>query len=178
MTDKSTIRRMIRKVKTDLTPYYIASASHAIIKRLEQHPRFQSADRICIYHALPDEVQTQALINTWCCDKTIYLPVIRQDKIYLSLYQPHDALVAGKYGIGEPAADHLLTAYDTLDLIILPGMAFDSQGTRLGRGRGYFDTLLSHPQFAGVYKIGICFDFQKFTKLPHEPHDVRVDEVI
>ena len=74
--------------------------------------------------------------------------------------------------------DHLLTAYDSLDLIILPGMAFDNQGTRLGRGRGYFDTLLSHPQFAGVYKIGICFDFQKFTTLPHEPHDVRVDEVI
>ena len=63
-----------------------------------------------------------------------------------------------------------------IDLIIVPGMAFDNSGHRLGRGKGFYDRFLAqHPD---VYTIGLCFDFQYFDKIPSESFDKKVDEVI
>ena len=65
---------------------------------------------------------------------------------------------------------------DAIDLIIVPGVGFDRQGNRLGRGKGYYDRLL--PRIPSAYKIGICFPFQLVEEIPAEPFDIRMDEIV
>ena len=75
----------------------------------------------------------------------------------------------------EPSGE-LFTHYDSIDVAIIPGMAFDAGGNRLGRGKGYYDRLLA--RIPDVYKIGICFDFQKVESVPADINDIKMDEVI
>jgi 5-formyltetrahydrofolate cyclo-ligase len=65
--------------------------------------------------------------------------------------------------------------YDEITLALIPGMAFDAEGHRLGRGKGYYDRLL--PRLSRAYKMGVCFPFQMVDAVPSEPHDQKVDEV-
>lgn len=75
----------------------------------------------------------------------------------------------------EPTGE-LFTDYDLIDVAIVPGMAFDREGHRLGRGKGYYDRFLA--QLPHIYKIGICFPFQLVDKVPADVHDILMDEVI
>jgi 5-formyltetrahydrofolate cyclo-ligase len=83
-------------------------------------------------------------------------------------------LVPGRFGIREPAPGASL---EVLDLIVVPGLAFTSDGIRLGRGAGFYDRFLSTVPKVTV-KIGVCFDFQRISGIPEEPHDVKMDAVI
>jgi 5-formyltetrahydrofolate cyclo-ligase len=145
-----------------------------ILGTLENHPVFRSSDTILLYHSMKDEVDTHAFIEKWSRRKQILLPVVRGDALELrSCHDPND-LILGAYGIKEPvgAAFH---DYARIDLAIVPGVAFDASGSRLGRGKGYYDKLLSE---LTAYKIGVCFPFQLLDELPVEAFDIRMDEVI
>jgi 5-formyltetrahydrofolate cyclo-ligase len=84
-------------------------------------------------------------------------------------------LAEGAFHIMEPAGEPFCD-YERIDVVLVPGMAFDAAGRRLGRGRGYYDRFLAaHPH---VYKIGVCFPFQRVAEVPAEPHDVVMDEVV
>ena len=74
----------------------------------------------------------------------------------------------------EPTGE-LCDGAEHMDVAVIPGMAFDREGHRLGRGKGYYDRFLNRVQ---TYKIGVCFDFQMMDQLPHDPHDVMMDEII
>ena len=93
----------------------------------------------------------------------------------LRQYEGPESLVEGAFGIMEPIGK-LFTDYEKVELAIVPGMAFDRAGHRLGRGKGYYDRLL--PQLTNAFKIGICFDFQFRSYIPHEEHDEVMNEVI
>ena len=93
----------------------------------------------------------------------------------LRLFTGEADLRPGAFGIMEPVGQ-LVTDYDHIDLAVVPGMAFDACGHRLGRGKGYYDRLL--PRLSHCYKIGICFDFQKVPSVPTEPTDIAMDEVL
>jgi 5-formyltetrahydrofolate cyclo-ligase len=80
----------------------------------------------------------------------------------------------GAYGILEPTGP-LFTDYDSIDLAVVPGVAFTRDGVRLGRGKGYYDRLL--PRIKSP-KVGICFPFQILESIPTEPFDVKMDEVV
>lgn len=79
------------------------------------------------------------------------------------------------YGIEEPVGE-AFTDYTSIDLIIVPGVAFDCKGNRLGRGKGFYDRLL--PQISSAYKVGICFPYQLVKEVPAEVFDIRMDEII
>ena len=79
------------------------------------------------------------------------------------------------FGILEPVGE-LYTDYDSIDMIVVPGVAFDRQGNRLGRGRGYYDKILKETRAAK--KVGICFDFQFVEEVPVDELDVRMDLVV
>ena len=81
----------------------------------------------------------------------------------------------GAYNIMEPVGE-VFTDYAQIDLAVIPGVAFDRQLNRMGRGKGFYDRLL--PQLGDAYKIGICFDFQLVESIECEEHDIRMDEVI
>lgn len=149
--------------------------SAKILAALEAHPAFRAANTILLYHSLNDEVDTHDFIEKWSNQKHILLPVIIGEELELRTYTgPHDLLI-GAYGIEEPVGTPF-TDYAAIDLAVIPGVAFDSRGNRLGRGKGYYDRLLPH--MPTTYKIGICFPFQLVKEVPAEAFDIRMDEII
>ncbi len=174
---KAALRRFISGKKRDYTPEMLCRASAGLIARLEARTDFQAARTVLLYHALPDEVDTHELLSRWLCRKRLLLPVVDGDDLRLVQYTGPDCLVAGAYGIAEPRGKSF-EAYDSIDLAVVPGLAFDAGGNRLGRGRGYYDRLLPRLRQSGCRLLGLCFDFQRVEHVPVEAHDVPVDDIV
>ena len=115
--------------------------SAEILAALEAHPAFRAATTVLLYHSLKDEVDTHEFIRKWSREKRILLPVVVGDDLELRLYTGPEDLKPGAYGIEEPTGE-LFTDYADIDFIVVPGVAFDRNGNRLGRGKGYYDRLL------------------------------------
>ena len=171
--DKKALRQQIRSLKKQHSQEELRSQSEKILQHLAEHSRFLQADKVMLYASLPDEVQTLNFIENWRHQKTIILPTVVGDDIIPVELAENVAFAEGDFHIPEPQS-HPYTG--DFDLIVVPGMAFDANGHRLGRGRGYYDRFLaSHPQ---VYTIGLCFDFQLLPNVPSEPHDRIINEII
>ncbi|MDR3269249.1 MAG: 5-formyltetrahydrofolate cyclo-ligase [Tannerella sp.] len=172
--EKQSMRREVALLKKGYSPEALRRFSVRIQQRVEQLPLFQQARRIAFYHALPDEVHTADFIEKWRRKKQILLPVVNGDTFSLQPYTENSALRKGAFDIMEPVARQNTAPCDA-DLIIVPGMAFDRQLNRLGRGKGYYDRFLSeHPAPA----IGICFQFQLFDRIPTDSHDRKMTLVV
>jgi len=176
---KEELRRSVRRLKQQYTPAQLEELSLPVIARLR--PRLVEAQTILAYYSLPDEVCTRQLIDELIADgKTVLLPkVLDAGRMELRRYTgPHD-LTEGAYGIMEPVGEPF-TDYALIDIALIPGMAFDAAGHRLGRGRGYYDRFLNSQwsMVNGQWLIGLCFDFQKVPVLPSDDHDIPVDIVI
>ena len=128
-----------------------------------------------LYHSLPDEVDTHDFIRKWSGLKRILLPVVRGNDLELKPYTGDDRLTEGAFHINEPTGT-AFTDYAAIDLAVIPGVAFDRWGNRLGRGKGYYDRLL--PRIPTAYKLGLCFPFQVVEQIPAEAHDISMDEVL
>ena len=171
--DKKELRSTIKALKKQHSTDELDRQSEIICKKIEQHPDFVNAKTVMLYNALPDEVRTADLIARWRDKKTIVLPTVVGDDIIPVALDSNTDFAVGDFNILEPQNE----PYDGgFDLIIVPGVAFDTKGNRMGRGKGYYDRFLAkHPT---VKKIGICFDFQLVEHIPAEPHDIRMDEVV
>ena len=110
--------------------------------------------------------------------KKVLLPkVISDTEMTIHEYTGPDSLQPSEpYGILEPTTPELSILNLQLSIVLVPGMAFDKQGHRLGRGKGYYDSL--HSRVPNIYKIGVCFPFQMLESIPSESTDVVMDEVI
>lgn len=172
---KSELRKIIRERKCHFVRRELDEMALAVIRKLKRHQRLIAAKTIMLYYSLPDEVNTHGLISE-LTGKTVLLPRVKDnEEMEVRIYSEAAGLSVGKYGIMEPCGP-VFNGYDDIDLVIVPGMAFDRQGHRLGRGKGYYDRFL--PQLKRAYKIGICFDFQVMESVPTEPTDISMDEVI
>ena len=172
---KQALRKGMAAKKSAFTATELLDRSALILSRLEELPLFQLAEQVAFYHALPGEVQTAAFIERWYQRKRLYLPLVEGDDLRLLRYTGPDSLRKGAFGIWEPKADGEEAVEGAIDLIIVPGVAFDAQGHRLGRGRGFYDRLLSS---LDTPKVGICFDFQLVPSVPVESFDHPMDHVI
>lgn len=171
--DKKTLRQQIRAAKKAHTLEELSAQSEKILQQLSVHPRFRDAQRVMLYASLPDEVQTLDFLEVWRHQKIIILPTVVGDDIIPVELADYVVFAEGDFHIPEPQ-NHPYTG--DFDLIVVPGMAFDRAGHRLGRGKGYYDRFLAqHPH---VHTIGLCFDFQLLPEIPCEPHDRIIDEVI
>lgn len=148
--------------------------SRNIIAQLEAHPWFRQATTVLLYHALPDEVNTHELIHRYAGTKRILLPAVEGESLSLHVYDEKEGTRRGAFHIQE-AKGPLFSAYEQINLAVIPGMAFDAAGHRLGRGKGYYDRLL--PQLA-CPTIGLCFSFQLVHGVPTDAHDRKVDRVL
>ena len=176
MTDdmtKAELRKIIKAEKHRLGEDVLLQMSDRVVSLLEHHPVFIHASTVLLYYSLPDEVATHDLLMKYADQKTILLPVVVDDNLQLRVYRP-ERMRTGAFGIMEPEGE-AFTRYADIDLAVIPGMGFDDEGHRLGRGRGFYDRLLP---FIPCEKIGLCFPFQYMESIPSEPHDIRVDEVI
>ncbi|MDE5710183.1 MAG: 5-formyltetrahydrofolate cyclo-ligase [Bacteroides sp.] len=171
---KKELRKQVALLKTRHSSSATRQSAE-IVAALEAHPAFRAANTILLYHSLKDEVNTHAFIRKWSREKRILLPVVVGDDLELRLYTGAEDLAIGAYSIEEPTGARF-TDYAAIDLVIVPGVAFDRNGNRLGRGKGYYDRLL--PRIPSAYKIGICFPFQVVEEVPAEPFDIRMDEII
>ena len=171
--EKKELRAQIKALKKQHSKEQLLEQSEQILSKLEQHPDFIKSKKIMLYSALPDEVQTKAFLEKWHLKKQIVLPTVVGDDIIPVEFAADTTFAVGDFNILEPQNEPYTGDFD---LIIVPGVAFDRNGNRLGRGKGYYDRFLCH--HLDVKRIGICFDFQLVDEVPSEPFDIRMDEVI
>ncbi len=152
--------------------------SSEICRRVGQMACWKEAQTVLLYHALPDEPDLQSLLDEGLLQgKQLLLPVVVGDDLVLKHFKGSDSLREGAFHILEPVGeDFPLEQYHQIDLALIPGMAFDRAGHRLGRGKGYYDRLL--PRIPQAHTLGICFPFQFLDAIPSESHDIPVREVI
>lgn len=174
--DKQELRKQIRAAKKAVPFCDKLSRSIPIMQQVEEIPEFQQAKTILLYWSMDDEVQTHDFVNKWYQQKTLLLPCVDGDDLRLRQYTGPDCLKAGEqFGIGEPTGPEF-TALETIEMIIVPGMAFDRNNNRMGRGRGFYDRLLKSTPNA--FKVGVAFDFQMVENVPTEEFDVPMNAVI
>lgn len=171
---KAEMRRTIRAVKKETGAERLVEKSVDAVKRMEDDARYRAARTVMLYHPLWDEVDTRPMIrHALSCGKRVILPTVHGDDIVTVEVTADTEWREGDFGILEPVAP----PYEgTIDLVVVPGVAFDRSGGRLGRGRGYYDRFLArHPEST---RIGICFDFQIVDRVPREPFDLTMHSVI
>lgn len=173
---KKQLRCEIRELKKAYSTEQKQQKSAEIFNALEQLPQFQQAATILCYWAMDDEVQTQAFIHRQCGKKTIVLPVVCGDSLLLQEYTTIECMKeSGCFTILEPDSSTPEIPHHKIDLAIVPGVAFDRQNNRLGRGKGYYDKLLN---LLHAHKVGVCFDFQVVENVPTEAFDIKMDTVL
>ncbi|MBO7201271.1 MAG: 5-formyltetrahydrofolate cyclo-ligase [Bacteroidales bacterium] len=172
---KDELRKWIRAEKKKITLAEKQQRSESIWQQVEENEQFKAAEVVLLYWSMADEVYTHDFVKQWADKKTLLLPVVDGDDLRIKPYRGMDNMVISEqFGIGEPTGDD----YDDLTkikVIIVPGVAFDKNRNRMGRGRGYYDKLLSTNK---AYKIGVGFDFQIVDKVPTEEFDIPMDCVV
>ncbi len=173
MTTKQELRQAIRRQKQ----MFSGNDASETLRQLRQHPRLINADTLLLYSALQDEVPTQSLLDELVAQgKTVLLPrVVSDTDMELRQYTGLQDLQVGAFGILEPTGK-LFTDYEKIDVAVVPGMAFDKEGHRLGRGKGYYDRFLR--LLPKTYKIGICFLWQLVDNVPTDEHDILMDQIM
>ncbi len=172
--NKSLLRREIRQKKASLTAEQIHRASMDLTEQFCSHPLYQKAKTIFAYLSYNQEVRTEYLIaRAWAEGKKVAVPKILQDEMVFLALEEGDPIADGYKGIPEPIKEVPIS--DPTALVLLPGLAFDPTGRRLGYGGGFYDRFLSaepHPT------IALCFDFQLLEHLDTEEHDIPADVVL
>ena len=172
--EKRLLRSAIFRQKREFGEEQLNHWSKIILAKLELLPEFQSAKNILFYDALPFEVETRNAILRNSTTKNIFLPVVSGDELLIKPFEGEDRLKEGAFGVQEPMGETIVD-YSIIDLVIVPGVAFDKNGKRIGYGKGFYDRLL--PQISAK-KVGICFDFQLFETIPTLDFDQSVDIIL
>ena len=153
-------------------------ASARIAEHVLGMPEFASAGRVAAYAALSDEVSLDQVIATVLdSGRPLLLPRVDGRKLVFSRVDDLGALRVGTFGVREPSRGVAETAWEPGDLVLVPGVAFDRHGGRLGRGAGFYDRALPRGADAPCV-VGVCFDRQLIDAVPMAPHDRRVDAVV
>ncbi len=171
--DKSDIRRKIKNLRMMLLEREKESAAEEVFSQLEKTAAFIMAENILMYHSLPDELQTIKFLKKWHDRKRFFLPRVNGVNLDILPYE-ESRLELGSFHIEEPTGDNVADVND-IELMIIPAVAFDRKGNRLGRGKGFYDRLLSTSR---ATKIGVGYEFQLFDSIPSEAHYVPIDMII
>jgi 5-formyltetrahydrofolate cyclo-ligase len=177
---KEEIRTKALERRKAMLPREHQVKSEMIRQRLFALPQYQTAQTILYYISYDNEVATHDIIKRSLLDgKRVVVPITNtQEKtLSLSYLRRWDDLVTGAYSILEPREEYRMTAeLENLDLCIIPGVAFDEAGHRIGHGMGFYDRLLRYPH--QVLKIGLAFELQIVPSIPAEEHDVSLDMIL
>lgn len=171
--EKFELRKKIRAMKSMLLDHEKEIAAAEAFAMLEQTAAFMMAEKILMYHSLPDELSTHSFLNKWKGKKHFFLPRVNGVNLEILPFE-ESRLELGAFHIEEPTGSDTIDP-DEIELIVVPAMAYDRQGHRLGRGKGFYDRLLASTK---ATKVGIAYEFQLVDEIPTEPHDVNMDIVI
>jgi len=125
---------------------------------------------------MPDEVSTKSFIEKWCAEKTFYIPIIKEDSMSFAQYDGSLEFAKSKIGVYEPITEDYVKDLSKIEMVIVPGVAFDRACHRLGRGKAYYDRFLA--KHINLFKVGVCFDFQLLDAIPYSNFDVKMDMLV
>ena len=174
--DKKELRGTIRALKRNMTPQEIEQKSNALAEQFYRSSFYQNASVIYGYLPYNQEVRTTAILERAILDgKKVAVPKVYGDTMRFIYLEDFSQVEKSSMGIPEPIADGPV-AQDPDSLVLMPGLAFDHNGNRMGYGGGFYDKFLSqepnHPTLA------LCYDFQMVEELPIEEYDIPVDCVL
>jgi len=176
---KNMLRSQVRERLGQMTAEERIAASVLARQLLQQQPKWREARMLMLFAPLPEELDVWPLLaESLAAGKTVALPRFDpQTRQYCAceVRHPERDLRPGQFGILEPAGHCPQFVLNRLDFVLVPGVAFDTRGCRLGRGKGFYDRLL--PAVSGV-ACGAAFDEQVFRQLPAEPHDAKVNCIL
>ncbi len=177
---KSQLRQRVLALRDRVTAEENARAMARILPRLVALPGYRAARKVAAYMSFGSEIDTGPFIETVLADqKSLVLPRVDSSTHTLSLHHvfDRDRLVSGPWGIKEPAADWPRTGIEDIDFLLVPGVAFDRRGQRIGYGAGFYDRLLARrPRHIDC--VVIAFDCQVVEQVPTEAHDQPIDRLI
>lgn len=176
--NKSELRELMRIRVSEIPEEKRLSQDAAIYENAMSLSEWEKAKNVFVYVGVGCEVRTDALAERLISDgKQVCVPLCRGKGEMDAVYIPDlDCLKPGRYGIPEPETCGVKAIPEELDVIIVPGVAFGIDGTRLGRGAGYYDRFLSRA--AKAKKIALCREAALEKTVPTEPHDEKVDIIV
>lgn len=181
MTSKTLLRAEVKAALGRMTPHEREDAALRIQERVLGLPELEEARTVLLYASLPGEVPTDGIGDDLRRRgiRVTYprcLPASREMTLH-AVASAGELLVEGPYGIREPSPEHDLIGIGEIDIAFMPGLAWDREGQRLGRGAGYYDRLLADPRWKGV-RCGVFFGIQEVRLVPADPWDIPMNLVV
>lgn len=176
---KKWMRHIARNWLAAQDPALLVKHSEAICSKILRLEAFHPSASVLVYMPRWDEPDLRPVMGAiWKAGGRVCLPRFNDDSGVYDIVSPTESEVVsmkvGKYGIPEPPRENAHISPKILDFCLIPGLVFGCDGTRLGRGMGYFDRLLA--EFSG-FRLGVCFDGQLVPSVPYDSHDVHMDKV-
>ena len=174
---KQQLRQQMKLLSQQADAAVREKESATLAEKLFLLPEWKKAQTILLYAPLIDEPDLLKILEEKKSRRFLF-PCIQNEQLLLHEWKPHFRWIPNCYGIQEPDPKTWpLVPVEEVDLMLVPGMAFDRNGGRLGRGRGFFDRLLSQPE-CRARKIGIAWSWQLVEQVPREHFDVPMDAVL
>lgn len=185
--EKKAVRAEIRRRRLQLDDEFLSEVDRTLADDVfsldddEFRKRLKDAKRIALYRATGGELPCDGLAKAFmkkgkiCC-----FPRIEGDNMVFCDCKCLDekSFKTGAYGIKEPVASLPAVEPESIDIVVLPAVAYNEEGTRLGQGKGYYDRFYAGIKGKKPYLLGICYDFQISSEIPVEEHDITADMVI
>lgn len=178
---KSAIRKQVLGIRNKLSDDEVNRLSENIFRNLKENSFFNNSNHIMVYLDFKHEVKTDFIIN-YCLqnNKSVYVPICIPEthELCISRITSLQELQSGHFGIREPYSEHLrLSDSSLVDLVLVPGVAFDRSGNRIGFGAGYYDRFLKRLK-PGAVKAAIAYSFQVVDLVPADEYDIPADYII
>lgn len=183
---KDSLRKDILQKRLRLPFEEIFELSSTIQKKFLEIRELKGAKRLALYASFKNEVLTETILEYAVAHRQeVFFPRIVREKKGLMFLKVHDKedLASGSYDIKEPVHSHRgihqpeIAVSSSLDIIVVPGIAFDTNGNRLGYGKGYYDKVLGSIKETCLI-VALAFDFQIVNTIPAEAHDIKMDKII
>lgn len=181
---RRSLRRDMRAARRALSRRERDRLATGMARRFAGQGICQRAERVAAYITNDAEMDPQPLIDRlWAVGKRVYLPIMRRPRMWFVPYTPDSEFVANRFGIPEPnvSADARIPL-TALDLVLMPLVAFDDTGNRLGMGGGYYDRtfafLQRRAQTRNPRLVGLAYELQRLPALPVEPWDMPLSGIV
>lgn len=172
--EKKRLRELLAQKRRLLSKDEVAELSSKIVVAVEQMPCFQEAKTVLIYYPTHNEVDLLSLIKRYKKEKTFLFPVVHRKAMVACPYEGNSKMHRGKFNIPEPTTPPY-TGH--IDMVLVPGVAFDKSGNRLGRGGGYYDRFIACLG-RNTTLVGVGYDFQLVDKVPASRRDKKMQYII
>lgn len=178
---KEVIRKQVLVVRNKLSDDEVYRLSESIFLNLRENRFFDNSTHIMVYLDFKHEVKTDFIIN-YCLEhgKKVYIPICIPEthELCISRITNLKELKSGHFGIREPMTEYIrLSDSNLIDLVLVPGVAFDSAGNRIGFGAGYYDRFMKRLN-PGAVKAALAYSFQVVDSVPSDEYDIPADYIV